>query len=63
MEEKYKVIHCKYTNKEVVAVWDHRENGWFHLHNETEEQDLQDVEYFNLTGYLLKRNFNGEIIE
>lgn len=59
---------CEHTGKEVLAQFysediTAEDDGWLHLHNENEEDDKVDVDYFKETGKILKRDFNGKIIE
>lgn len=66
--ENIKIVLCEHTGKEVLAQFfeqDVSENndGWLHLHNEDEEDDLVDVKHFRNTGEILKRDFNGNIIQ
>lgn len=63
--ENIKIVSCKHTGKQVLAQYfeNYKEDdGWLHLHNEDEEADLEDVEYFRNTGKILQRDFNGNKI-
>lgn len=66
--ENVKIVVCEHTGKEVLAQFfkedvTEENDGWLHLHNEDEEDDRVDVEYFKENGKVLKRDFNGKIIE
>ena len=66
--ENIKIVICEHSGKEVLAQFFKGEfteenDEWIHLHNEDEENDKVDVEYFRKTGKLLKRDFNENIID
>lgn len=66
--ENIKIVMCEHTGKEVLAQFfegdvTEENDEWLHLHNEDEEDDRVDVEYFKENGKVLKRDFNGKIIE
>lgn len=56
-KEKYKIVVCPHTGKEVVAMYNSGDRDGFPdylcLHNEENlEKDAKDVEYFRKTGKL-----------
>ena len=42
---------CEHTKKEVVMEWDAEYNDWLCLHNETPEQDADEVIKFRMENY------------
>lgn len=65
--ENIKIVMCEHTGKEVLAQFfegdvTEENDGWLHLHNEDEEDDKVDVDYFRENGKVLKRDFNGKVI-
>lgn len=65
--DNIKIVMCKHTKKEVLAQYFEEDikneyDGWLHLHNEDEENDLEDINYFKETGKVLQRDIDGNKI-